>query len=120
MPGFEFTPAGILPLGQSQNLQVGREDVAPPVVKPPSTMPQIAGAATPPATVVTGPAMLPAKGDKPLTARELLTLARARIKEIDRQLRNVPALQTERASLQGLISAAQAAAKAERRIRKAN
>ena len=58
-----------------------------------------------------------AKSDKPMTGRQLVAMARARVREIDHILRGMPSLQAERAQLSALILAAspRPLAKAERR-----
>lgn len=91
--------------------------VTPPATKPPPfeihpfaapqlSRPQVAAA----------PAVQ-AKPGKPMTGRQLVALARARVREIDQILRGMPSLQAERAQLSALILAAapRPPVKAERR-----
>ena len=101
--GFQFTPAGVIPLGE----------------KAPDFGEHIAGGAVPLQAEADAAAAQPTKivpgryptfdPTKPLTGRELVAQAKARVKEIDRQLRAMPALQNERARLTALLDAAKAA-----------
>jgi hypothetical protein len=66
-----------------------------------------------PSPSVLAPAFDPSK---PITGAQLFAAAKARIKEIDRQLRSVPALQTERAQLAALMQAAKSTRKSRKNV----
>ena len=95
--GYQFTPFGMFPLGapvpDAGDAVVG----ATARVETPEPVRQIQ--ATKPAASSFDPG-------KPLTGKQLVAVARARIKELDKILRAVPALQEERSSLASLILAA--------------
>ncbi len=110
MAGFQFTPAGILPLGaptpnfgdevSPSNVAVQAPEIArevPPAGAPVATAPRAKGASAEPAAFDPG---------QPLTGKDLAKAARARIRVLDQMLRAVPALQEERASLKRLLAAA--------------
>lgn len=117
MAGFQFTPDGIIPLGEAgPNLG---ENVAPAVVhvRQPegATSSSTAPAplrATPPAPAAAPDALFDA--GTPLTGKELAKAAKARIKVLDKMLRTVPALEEERASLKRLLAAAAPAPRARK------
>jgi hypothetical protein len=103
--GFQFTPFGIIPLGETPP-NVG-DDVVPGtarVTRPEPTR-DVAAARQdfPPVPPVTAAAI--SRGT-PLKGRDLVAAARARVREITKALRAVPALEAERASLKRLIDAA--------------
>ena len=106
--GFQFTPFGILPLNASVP-QPSAEFVAPSVVHRQSgeqtsvspALPQL-----PAARPVVGSAQARLDPSRPLTGGQLMAVAKARVKELDKILRQVPALEAERAGLQRLIDAA--------------
>ena len=116
--GFQFTPAGIIPLDQKAP-DFGDEVAggAAPRQRAPDPEPEAPAKSAEPTKIVPGQYQT-FDPTKPLTGRELLAQAKARVKEIDRQLRSVPALQAERARLTALIEAAKAAV--PRRSRKAH
>ena len=96
--GFQFVPGiGPVPLGESVPVST---DAMPPVATMAATKTPQAVEAAPVVSSAIDPR-------KPLTGRQLLGIAKARVKEIDRQLRAMPALQHERAQLSALIHAAQ-------------
>lgn len=97
--GFQYVPgAGLVPLGESV---------------PTSSAPQAPVAVTAPPREPESPAKpaIAVRFDPthPMTGGELLAVAKARVKEIDRQLRAMPILQSERAQLSSLIIAAESA-----------
>ena len=114
--GFEFSHMGIVPLGTPYmavssdpipgGLALDRAFAAPPVSAPAQSAPAA------PATAQT--ASSPAQ-QGPLKGAQLKQMAKARIKEIDKILRAMPALQEERAELSGLLAAMDAAKRATRR-----
>lgn len=106
--GFQFTPFGVFPLGASvpamepEAIAPGGAAVVEAVHQQAQQQPEAArllGAAKRLATQPLDPG-------RPLTGRELMTQAKARIRAIDALLRGVPKLQAERASLARLVQAA--------------
>lgn len=97
--GFQYTPFGILPLDAS--VPTAGDTVMPGAV----ASAEAATVETPAARQAPAPATA-ARAAGPITGKQILGLARDRIREIDRLLRAVPALQAERASLQSLVRAA--------------
>jgi hypothetical protein len=97
--GFQFTPFGVFPLGA--DIPVTSEMVPGAIIQgaEPDRLVAAPVAARPPAVLTIDPG-------KPLTGKQLFAMAKARITEIDRQLRTVPALQSERAQLSALMLAA--------------
>src|SRR6185312_14859698 len=110
MAGFEWTPAGPVPIGTGGQYAAGDEPSAPVIPRPEAAVPErieptyavpvrplVAMAATAPTSA---PPQSPPSPTfdlgKPLTGRQLLTVAKARVKELDRMLRQVPAIQAER------------------------
>lgn len=103
--GFQYTPFGLFPLDA-------------PVPTATDTMPSSTPSAVAEAVIAqieraprveqlslrVEPA--PVARDKPVTGRDILRMAKARVKEIDKTLRAVPALEAERAEMQRLIDAA--------------
>lgn len=114
---FEFTPFGIVPMGMGGRLATGEKmNVGGAALD--ATHAQRAKTAPPsPAAkgrqVVQGRATL--DPGKPLTGREIMQIAKARIQEIGRLLKSVPALQQERAQLQSLVLAASSQTKKRRK-----
>jgi hypothetical protein len=114
MPGFQFTPVGILPLGlPGPNL--GEEVAGGAVVAQPAQslqpefVPPVPLRALPAASPKLAPAPTASSSSgatEPLTGKEIARLARARIRALDKILRSVPALEEERASLKRLLAAA--------------
>lgn len=110
---FQHTPWGIVPIGTPMPAQ--GEEVAPGIAHSAravtqASQPQIArSVSTPPtpsaAKAVDAKTLLSAGA--PVTGKQLMAAAKARVKELDRLLRQVPALEAERASLLRLIQAAQ-------------
>ena len=107
MAGYEFTPFGIVPLGTA--VHVADDAPAPAVVHPaPAQGPSSPVAPPRPPTVA------PPASAEPLTGKAIAAMARARIREIDKALRNVPALERERDELRALLAAAGAARRVTR------
>jgi hypothetical protein len=101
MSGFQFTPGGIVPLGAP--VPAMTEDAAggfvPASAERPAERDVSAPAAARHAAVV-------APSDQPLTGKQILALAKARMRVIAKTLAAVPALERERESLRLLVAAA--------------
>lgn len=96
--GFQFVPGhGMVPLGES--VPTSSTPQAPIAMSAPPRERE-----TEPLTKTTS--TLHFDPSRPMTGKELLTVAKARVKEIDRQLRAMPILQAERTQLAALIVAA--------------
>lgn len=108
--GYQFTPFGILPLGAAPPalgdvVSGGTAEVPRPADGPQAATTQVTRDQGAPAK----PAVKAAAGfdpKKPITGRQIVSQARARVREIDRTLRKVDDLRAERASLSALIAAA--------------
>lgn len=101
---FQFTPMGIIPMGQAAP-QLGDavmggtarvEGPPPEVVRPTYGAP----------LAKTGKAAEKFDATKPLTGKQLVQMARSRMREIDKQLSKVDGLREERSSLASLVAAA--------------
>jgi len=122
--GFQFTPYGILPLGAAPPVQ--SDEPAPSIVQPAPQVERVVPTYAP-ARPLTGVAdakpsavAVPQAGltaDKPLTAKQLKKVAKARIRQLDKILKQMPALEAERASLKRIIDAAEKPAAVVRPIR---
>lgn len=119
--GVQFTPFGMIPLGapipQADEVSPGAVPVTPrsapsevivPMYAPvrpdpsqtPFAMPPMAAEPSAHRTTPVTPVA------KPVTGRELLKAARARVRELDKILRTMPALKAERDAMQRLVDAA--------------
>lgn len=98
--GFEFTPAGIVPIGSYRpemeeghisgaTAHVPKPDAAVSVQSPPAHVPR-----TVPAAVA------------PLAPRDVIRLARKRLREVEREIARITKLQKERDQLRRLLDAA--------------
>jgi hypothetical protein len=104
--GFQFTPMGMIPLGAP--IPAMPDEVAPGFA-PTSDLATIVEASAPPCLAPTGrPGAAPVaiQATKPITGRELLKAAKARVRELDKILRTMPALKAEREAMQRLVDAA--------------
>jgi len=114
MAGFEFTPWGILPIGAGASLGAGTEAAPAVVVRPEPAAPVERITPTYPTGAAPIAASAPARTStlldpgKPLTGKQLVAVAKARIRELDRMLKQVPAIEAERAELLRLVDAAKA------------
>lgn len=113
---FQYTPFGIIPYGEpvpstGESVNHASGETVRVAVSAPSS-PRASATQSPSASVI-APAFDPSK---PLTGAQLFAAARARIKEIDRQLRSVPALQLERAQLSALMLAAKSTRKPRKNV----
>lgn len=109
--GFEFTPLGIVPIGSAVNVgdQVSggvvprttavQIDSEPPSPALPSRA--LSSLATPRLT-----GLQDNVASKPLDGKRISALIKARLKELDKLLAAVPALERERSSLKALLAAA--------------
>lgn len=105
MSGFEFTPFGIVPLGTPMHA-VGDQMMAPVIRSLPESTEAVIAQASPPVTKLTAPVKV--TPTKPVTGKDILRMAKARVKDIDKLLSAVPALEMERAAMQRLVDAANA------------
>ena len=91
MSGFEFTPAGIVPLGTYREGQ---------------TEGAIAGAVVPPPPVAAVTARPVVAAAAPISPRDVVRLARARLKDVEREIKRLHKLEAERDELKRLLDAA--------------
>ena len=110
---FQYTPFGILPAGAQipsirfdEPAPAGKAMEAVASARPPTSPPPNPTHILMPVLPSPSTARFTIDPGQPLTGKQLMAGAKARIKEIDRQLRNVPALQSERAQLTALVLAA--------------
>ncbi len=101
---FEIGGSGAAPVAVEIGGPVVQSVTAPPIMVPAPVAPV---------------AVQPAASGRPLTARQLLTQLRARLREVNRELVTKKALEQERAQLQRLIKAATTELDNVRRLRAA-
>jgi hypothetical protein len=117
---FQFTPGGVIPYGEpvistgEQVHNASAESVKEIAHGPLSVTPQSTSRIVSTPVSVSPPAAI--DPSRPLTGAQLFAGARARIREIDRQLRAVPALQSERAQLAALMLAAKSQRKSRKNV----
>jgi hypothetical protein len=101
MSGFEFTPDGLFPLGAYREGQaegaVAAATAVVPEVTPTALQPRISRPLSAVADVATVAAIRP---------RDVVRLARARLREVERDIRRIKKLETERDELKRLLAAA--------------
>jgi hypothetical protein len=113
--GFQFTPAGLLRLDEPVPQWCLTGEMAPcgaGIVKAIESRGDVASKPAPAPVVASAPARNP---NVPLTGKEIVSLTKARVKEIDRQLKAMPALIVEREALRALLVAAESGARAARK-----
>ena len=104
---FQFTPFGVIPIGAPVP-ETATDHVAGanPYVAPPVERVQVPDYRTALPTAATN-----AKPAGPLTGKQIAAQCKARIKELDKALAAVPAMQAERTYLRQLLAAAAAKGK---------
>lgn len=118
---FQMTPFGILPLNGPVPNTGDKMNVGGSAIDAARTASRAASIVQVRPAIASGPIPAQAAGrfvlspGKPMTGRDLMQLAKARVQEIDRQLRSVPALQRERAQLQALVLAASTSGRKRRK-----
>lgn len=96
MAGYQFTPGGIIPLGQAAAAAGAGDEPSPAVV--PLAAPALD--ASPPKNAPPPNAF---DASKPLTGKQIAAMARARLREVERTLASVPALERERDGLRHIL-----------------
>lgn len=111
MPGFEFTPGGIRELRDEPVVPGARSDaMAPAAIS--SAVVEAQAAEIVRASPVASPQPPPSPPPRslaaaaPLAPKDVLRLARARLKELDRECRRLERLKKEREELRRLVAAA--------------
>lgn len=119
--GFQYTPFGVFPLDTAVPTATDTMPSALPSVVAESVIAQLDRAPRVESVSLSNRLPEPARvpRDKPVTGRDILRMARARVKEIDKALRAVPTLEAERAEMQRLIDAATKKATPVRSIKSA-
>jgi hypothetical protein len=106
MSGFEFTPLGITPLVDKPAVTGSEQPsgfaFAPAVVARAPRQASLPGIA--PAPVAVAPTRVAASA--PMTTQNVMKLARARLRDLDREIKRLRALETERDELRRLLAAA--------------
>lgn len=115
MPGFQYTPGGIRPIGDSTGIDVSAQHGAAVVLTASSSdedwskqeAADVARVEPAPAPKAKAPAKTAAAAHVPgVTPRTVLKAARARTKEIRAELRRMKALQKELGQLERMLAAA--------------
>ncbi len=101
MSGFEFTPQGILPLGAPTSTQ-GEGAIAGATAQAPPQHAMERVAVRPPVLVVAQRIEQPTH----LKPIDVIKLARRRLREVERDIRRIKALERERDELKRLLDAA--------------
>jgi hypothetical protein len=111
MAGFEFSPVGIVPIGQGQVVfnSLPKDYQAPPVVPP--TDPQLQAVASQQLarsapSPESRPQAQPQAKPKPLTQRDIIKAARAELRSIEREIKRLQKLTKQRDALRRLLAAA--------------
>lgn len=109
MSGFEFTPAGMMPLGAYSSAQkVGEVATATADVPGPEHSREAHQSyATMTTATFSNPSHLhPSPKPSPIAPKDVIRLAKARLKEVEREIRRIQKLETERDELKRLLDAA--------------
>lgn len=116
MPGYEYTPLGIVPLGDGQAVANGidvKREVGTAPRRDADAFEARMGAAVERLGATGGQSLAPGAERAaapvlvaPLAPRDLVRQARARIKALDAELRRLAAVRRERDELQRLVNAA--------------
>jgi hypothetical protein len=104
---FQYTPFGIIPLGAAIPTDAGVTEPAP--AASPRAAPMRAQTEIAVSDLHDRNSAPPPKTDKPVTGKQLAAAAKARIRELDKYLAAVPAVEAERAGLARLLDAYAAA-----------